>query len=148
MRVTSAEVVHLRAALRTPAGPTGVYNRRRETLLLRLESSDGIVGWGETYAVGGTAGLLRELADRLVGARLDRPPPRPPGLDQVSASFALGAVDIGWHDLRGRVLGVPVHVLLGGAVRERVRAYASGFLYREGEEPGVVSAPSEPGSYV
>lgn len=136
MRVTSAEVVRLRAALRTPAGPAGAYNRQRETLLLRLESSTGAVGWGETYAVGGTAGLLRELAGRLVGARLDRPPPLPPGLDEGIASFALGAIDIGWHDLRGRVLGVPVHILLGGAVRERVRAYASGFLYHEGEAPG------------
>jgi muconate cycloisomerase len=38
------------------------------------------------------------------------------------ASTAIGAIDIAVHDLVGRALGVPVHQLLGGAVRDRVPA--------------------------
>jgi muconate cycloisomerase len=38
------------------------------------------------------------------------------------ASTAIGAIDIAVHDLVGRALGVPVHQLLGGAVRYRVPA--------------------------
>lgn len=132
MRIATVEVVHVRAALSTPAGPAGVFNHHRESLLLKLTGDDGTVGWGETYALPGTAEVLTRLAGTLVGARVDRAWPRPPGLDEVGASLAIGAVDIAWHDLLGRRLGVPVHALLGGARRDRVPVYASGFLYRQG----------------
>ncbi len=42
-----------------------------------------------------------------------------------SASMAISGVDIALHDIVGKALGVPVHVLLGGAVREKIRMYAS-----------------------
>lgn len=42
-----------------------------------------------------------------------------------SASMAISAVDIALHDLVGKALGVPVSTLLGGAVRDRIRMYAS-----------------------
>src|SRR5436190_11776787 len=42
-----------------------------------------------------------------------------------AGAMALSAVDIALHDLKGRLLGVPVHHLLGG-VREAVEIYASG----------------------
>jgi D-galactarolactone cycloisomerase len=132
MRVATAEVIHVRAVLATPAGPAGVFNRHRESLLLKVTADDGTVGWGETYALPGTRQILTSLAEALVGAPLTRAWPRPPGLDEVGASLAISAIDIAWHDLLGRWLGVPVHTLLGGARRTRVPVYASGFLYREG----------------
>ncbi|MEV4136985.1 mandelate racemase/muconate lactonizing enzyme family protein [Dactylosporangium sp. NPDC049742] len=135
MRVTAAEVLHVRAPLTVAAGPAGVFNRHRETLLLKLSTSDGTVGWGETYALPGTRDLLAMLAADLVGAPVTHAWPRRPGLDEVGAALALSAVDIAWHDLLGRTLGVPVHTLLGGARRDRVPAYASGFLYQEGRHP-------------
>jgi D-galactarolactone cycloisomerase len=135
MRVVNAEVIHLRAPMGVTAGPAGAYNSERETLLLRLTAADGTVGWGETYALPGAKEQLAALARGLVDGDLDRGWPRPAGLDEVGASLAMGAVDIGWHDLRGRVLGVPVHTLLGGAVRQRIPAYASGFLYQPGRHP-------------
>jgi D-galactarolactone cycloisomerase len=39
--------------------------------------------------------------------------------------FAVGGMDLALHDLWGKALGVPVHVLYGGALRHRVPAYAS-----------------------
>lgn len=42
-----------------------------------------------------------------------------------SASMAISAVDIALHDVVGKALGVPVSTLLGGAVRDRIRMYAS-----------------------
>lgn len=138
MRVTDAQVLHVRAPLTIPAGPAGVLNRHRESLLLKLTASDGSIGWGETYALPGTRELLTGLATALTGAPLTRAWPRPAGLDETGAALAMGAVDIAWHDLLGRTLGVPVHALLGGARRDRVPAYASGFLYQEGRHPAEV----------
>jgi D-galactarolactone cycloisomerase len=135
MRVVHAEVFHLRAPMGVTAGPAGAYNSHRETLLLRLTASDGSVGWGETYALPGSRAQLEALAAGLVDADLAAAWPRPVGLDEAVASSAMGAIDIAWHDLRGRALGVPVHTLLGGAVRKRIPAYASGFLYQPGRHP-------------
>ena len=42
-----------------------------------------------------------------------------------AALHALSGVDIALWDLAGKVRGQPVHALLGGALRERIRAYAS-----------------------
>jgi L-alanine-DL-glutamate epimerase-like enolase superfamily enzyme len=41
------------------------------------------------------------------------------------ATFAISAIDIALHDLKGKALGVPVYDLLGGKVKPRFRAVAS-----------------------
>jgi L-alanine-DL-glutamate epimerase-like enolase superfamily enzyme len=48
---------------------------------------------------------------------------------------AMSAIDIAVWDLMGKAIGRPVHALLGGALRERVPAYVTGFYYRDGERP-------------
>jgi muconate cycloisomerase len=42
--------------------------------------------------------------------------------DPAIGSTAVGAIDIAVHDLVGRALGIPIHQLLGGAVRDRIPA--------------------------
>ena len=42
---------------------------------------------------------------------------------------ALSAIDAALWDLKGKLLGQPVPILLGGAVRETLRAYANGWCY-------------------
>jgi len=46
---------------------------------------------------------------------------------------AMSGVDIALWDITGKAMGVPIHRLIGGGVRERVRAYASGGHGRVGE---------------
>jgi D-galactarolactone cycloisomerase len=52
---------------------------------------------------------------------------------------ALSAIDTALWDIRGREAGKPVHVLMGGAFRGRVRRYATGLYYR-GAHPGDVAS--------
>jgi D-galactarolactone cycloisomerase len=49
--------------------------------------------------------------------------------------FAVGGLDLALHDVWGKALGVPVHVLYGGAERDRVEAYASLPGYFDDREP-------------
>src|SRR5690606_30513149 len=42
--------------------------------------------------------------------------------------MAVSALDIAMWDALGQITGKPLHALLGGALRDRVRAYASGPL--------------------
>src|SRR5207249_4669911 len=48
---------------------------------------------------------------------------------------AMSAIDIALWDLKGQSINRPVWALLGGALRERVPAYVTGFYYRDGERP-------------
>jgi L-rhamnonate dehydratase len=44
------------------------------------------------------------------------------------ALHAISAIDIALYDLAGKILGLPVHKLLGGAFRDRVPVYASALM--------------------
>jgi len=48
---------------------------------------------------------------------------------------AMSAIDIALWDLMGKAIERPVYALLGGALRQRVPAYATGFYYRDNERP-------------
>ena len=111
----------------------------RSLLFCRLETSDGVVGWGEAItqfpeASRSAAVLLEGVADTLVG--------RDPldhhailtDLNKRSwwysygggiGAFVLSAIDIALWDLRGKILGVPVATLLGGALRSELPVIAS-----------------------
>ena len=116
--------------------------RMRYLTLVRIETSDGAVGWGECIAQWGEAALAakvaidRGLAELVVGrSALD---PRAihrelrrrifwTGHGGVM-SFAISGIDIALWDLAGKLRGVPVSELIGGRIHERFRACASVIL--------------------
>ncbi|URN02910.1 galactonate dehydratase [Actinomadura madurae] len=113
-------------------------------LFCRVETDDGLVGWGEPVVEGRaetTRAAVHELADLLLGAD----PRRVEDLWQTMTkaafyrggpvlSSAVAGLDQALWDILGRSLGVPAHQLLGGAVRDRVRVYG----WIGGDEPGEV----------
>lgn len=121
-------------------GPEGAYGSARGKVsartatIVRLTTSDGVVGWGECFGPPVVmVPLVEELGERLVGRPVDR---IEPFLAQTFQSgyhrtigglhiFALSGVEIAMWDAWGRTLGVSVGRLLGGRARERVIAYAS-----------------------
>lgn len=128
LTIASVEAFPVRAAMTRPRGPSILSYRERASLLVKVTTDDGLVGWGETYLLGGLVSLIRDvLGPLLVG----RDPLQVRRLwRELSAAtfengFAVGAVDLALHDLWGKALGVPVHQLYGGAQRQRVQAYAS-----------------------
>ncbi|MFR9727822.1 galactonate dehydratase [Saccharopolyspora sp. MS10] len=114
-------------------------------LFCRVATDEGIVGWGEPV-VEGRAETVRaavnELSDLLVG----RDPRRVEDLWQLLSkaafyrggpvlSSAVAGLDQALWDILGKSLGVPVHQLLGGAVRDEVRVYA----WIGGDDPSAVA---------
>jgi muconate cycloisomerase len=100
---------------------------------VRLEARNGLVGWGEAACLGGPTWseesaesvaitIERYIAPWLVG----RDVTQIEALRQEMAHrlqgnpFARAAVEMALWDLNGRALGVPVHRLLGGRMRDRV----------------------------
>ncbi len=99
-----------------------------ESLIVRIEASNGIVGWGEASAAPSMTGdtlpgmveaVDKYLAPRLIGQNaLERV--RLFGvmsLAIIGNTAAKAACDIAIHDLVGRHLNVPVVDLLGGKAR-------------------------------
>lgn len=116
---------------------SGTIRRTMDTLMVRVDTDEGITGWGEAFgfatvpvtvpairdviaplAVGRDAadigGLARDLKRRLQNMMRGGP-----------ARFALSALDIALWDIRGQVEGKPVWALLGGRGKTHVPAYAS-----------------------
>ncbi|OON71356.1 galactonate dehydratase [Streptomyces tsukubensis] len=103
-------------------------------LLCRIETDEGIVGWGEPVVEGRAATVrtaVGELAELLIGKDPSRVEDHWQLMTKGSfyrggpvLSSAVAGLDQALWDIAGKSLGVPVHVLLGGAVRDRVRAYS------------------------
>ncbi|MFB6137136.1 MAG: galactonate dehydratase [Halobacteriaceae archaeon] len=102
---------------------------------LRLETADGAVGWGEPV-VEGRAGPVRAAVDELMAeVVLGADPHDIEHLWQrmYRGGFyrggpvllsAIAGIDQALWDLKGTALGAPVHELLGGRARDRIRLYA------------------------
>ncbi len=102
-------------------------------LFLKVETDEGLSGWGEPVLEGHAETLatkIAELSDLLIG--LD--PRRIEDIWQMIyrngcyrggpvLMSALSGIDMALWDIKGRALGVPVHQLLGGPVRDRIRSY-------------------------
>ena len=109
---------------------------------LKIETDEGITGWGEPVLEGRAhtvATAVDELGDYLIG--------KDPALIEdhwtvlYRAGFyrgggvhmsALAGIDQALWDIKGKSLGVPVHALLGGQLRDRIRVYS----WIGGDRPG------------
>jgi len=115
-------------------------------LFVRIETDDGNVGWGEASLEGhgeAVAGALDAARDRLIGQDANRIEDAWQMLYRLGfyrggpvLMSALSGIDQALWDLRGKALGVPVHDLIGGRVRDRVRVYA----WIGGDRPADVAA--------
>lgn len=125
-----------------------------DAAILRIETDDGLVGWGEGKNAAGSAGtyaglvhlLNQEVAPRLIGrdpgdisaiwdmlyngVRHETAAKAGHAMPELSrrglSVAAISAVDIALWDILGKSLGVPVWKLLGGRKADRLPAYASG----------------------
>jgi galactonate dehydratase len=103
-------------------------------LFVRIDTDAGICGWGEPIVEGRAhtvAAAVDELSDYLVGKD-------PRHIEDhwnvlYRGGFyrggpilmsALAGIDQALWDIHGKALGVPVHALLGGPVRDRIRVYS------------------------
>jgi D-galactarolactone cycloisomerase len=142
MRIRDVRAHYLRAELTEPFGWSVYTTPIRQALLVEVLTDDGLVGWGE--AGSGTLPLtgkrfleevLRPLALGLdpfdvnvlwqtAQATFDRA-----GWGGGLAVQALSGLEVALWDLMGKATGRPVCQLLGGRVRDRVQAYATGLYY-------------------
>jgi galactonate dehydratase len=126
----------------------------RPWLLVCVETDSGVTGIGEVPRKRHTPADVERLAEGLVGAdpfeterlfgaggALGAAP------NDVFTTTMTGGLDMACWDIKGKHLDVPVYELLGGSVRDEVRAYANGWdfdartvvdRYHDGEDAASV----------
>jgi D-galactarolactone cycloisomerase len=147
MKIVDVRVHPLRTPLEVPFAFSQGWVRQRSATIVEVITDEGITGWGEAFAQGleppqiAAAVIDAALKPLVLGAD--------PRATEVlwhrmyhatrdygrkgSVTAAISAIDIALWDIAGQAYGVPVHRLLGGAFRERVQAYATGFYRISGQ---------------
>ncbi|MBL8533276.1 MAG: mandelate racemase/muconate lactonizing enzyme family protein [Betaproteobacteria bacterium] len=112
-----------------------------DSLLVRVETDNGIVGWGEAFGynvIPATQAVIEHvLTPMVVGAQADAIEPLMREAEQKLHIFgrggpviyALSGLDIALWDIAGKAAGVPVHRLLGGKAHDTLPCYASLIRY-------------------
>jgi len=101
----------------------------RSAGVVRIDTDEGLVGWGPS-GPGWSKGLAESVKGLLAGqSPLDTWLLRQKLLAGHIPWGVAGALDIALWDLKGKLFDQPVHRLLGGSLRERVPAYATGGYY-------------------
>ena len=110
-----------------------LFNQARG--IVEVETNGDIIGIGE----GGARDTIEQCGQMLIGENpfrieylwqnLYRGMFYPPGREKL---HALGALEMALWDIKGKALGVPVYELLGGATREYIECYATGFAASKG----------------
>jgi glucarate dehydratase len=116
--------------------------------IVRVTTDDGVVGLGESASPADAALLDGELGQHLVGRdaaalrdeldSAERDPVTHRTDGKVLIHKPLAAIEIALWDIAAREAEVPLHALLGGAVRTQV-AFSEYFAYR----PGLEDSPAE-----
>ncbi len=115
------------------------YNSRT-IMILEIKTDEGVSGWGEAF---GPALINKSIIDNIYAPLLKGKDPfdseviwemlynclRDNG-QKGTAIEALSAVDIALWDIKGKVAGKPVYKMMGGAFRDKLKVYATGFYHR------------------
>ncbi|MFJ7073204.1 glucarate dehydratase family protein [Streptomyces sp. NPDC098781] len=144
----------------------GVHQPYTPRLIVEVETADGVVGVGETYGDTKYLELARPFAGKLIGRQVSDLNGLFAFADEVAVdrSRVSGQVDVGGLrgvqttdklrlsvvsgfevaclDALGKALGLPVHALLGGKVRDAVE-YSAYLFYKWAGHPAGVRAEKD-----
>ncbi|MBL6853268.1 MAG: D-galactonate dehydratase family protein [Alphaproteobacteria bacterium] len=106
----------------------------RNFVTLKIETSDGVTGIGDATLNGRELAVASYLADHVIPCLIGRDAHQIEDIWQFLyrgaywrrgpvTMAAIGAVDTALWDIKGKVAGLPLYQLLGGASREGVMAY-------------------------
>jgi muconate cycloisomerase len=130
VHIKSIEPIAVSLPMRKPVIMAGEEVRRADNVLVRIETADGLTGWGEAASApvmtGDTLESIVSAVHYLEQALRGREPADIAGALAAMDGRMYGnhgakaAIEIALFDLAGRAAGMPVHALLGGKTRGRM----------------------------
>ena len=128
------------------------YYNKRTSHLIEIETDEGITGWGECFGAGNIAFANKGIVEKVIQPMvlgmqaLDRDViwhkvynlMRDHGQKGMPLQ-ALSGVDIALWDIAGKVAGLPIYKMIGGAHRKKIEVYGYGMMLRPENVDSLVS---------
>ena len=141
-------IVHvIKSELDIPFAFSQGWVKKRSATLVEIKTDEGLIGWGEAFCQG--------LEPPEISAAVIETALKPLLLNESpldievlwhkmynatrdfgrkgSVISGISAVDIALWDILGKFLNQPIHQLLGGAFRKKIKPYATGFYRIKGQ---------------
>jgi muconate cycloisomerase len=130
MKIKAIEPIAVSLPMKKPVQMAGETVARADNVLIRIESDDGVVGWGEAASAPTMTG--ETVASMMAAAALMAPGLAGRAADDFAGAAAVmdaqlygnsgakAAIEIALHDLVGRAAGRPLYALLGARQRRRM----------------------------
>jgi len=147
IKIIDVTVHIIKSKLDKPFAFSQGWVNERSATLIEIKTNEGIVGWGEAFCQG--------LEPPEISAAVIENALKPILLEQCpldievlwhkmysttrdygrkgSVISAISAVDIALWDIAGKYYNEPIHQLLGGAFRNKIKPYATGFYRLKGK---------------
>ena len=147
IKIIDVTVHVIKSKLDKPFAFSQGWVNERSATLIEIKTNEGIAGWGEAFCQG--------LEPPEISAAVIENALKPILLEQCpldievlwhkmysttrdygrkgSVISAISAVDIALWDIAGKYYNEPIHQLLGGAFRNKIKPYATGFYRLKGE---------------
>jgi L-alanine-DL-glutamate epimerase-like enolase superfamily enzyme len=134
MKITAVESILLAIPFEDHGG---IWHKTFQTLMVRIDTDQGLSGWGEVFTKNGELALKAmfdtHVAPALIGRDATQIGAIKHDLERMHhnfgrvgvMAFCVSAVDLALWDILGQSAGLPLHRLLGGATRAEVPLYAS-----------------------
>jgi L-alanine-DL-glutamate epimerase-like enolase superfamily enzyme len=148
MKITTLESVALAIPFSHGAERAGFEGQdwsKIHMVLLRIETAEGVIGWGDAFGYGCwkavKCAIDQMIAPLVIGREIDDIGRFMKHLAHVLHIFgrngvmqyALSGLDIGLWDIKGKLAGLPLHKLLGSAGRTAIPGYSSLFKYGDSD---------------
>ena len=143
MKITDVRSHVLQYGLPEELGYSQQYYANRTAHLVEVQTDEGITGWGECFGPGNVAIANKAIVESVIRPMVLGDDPldrdviwhrvynllRDHGREGMPMQ-SLSGVDIALWDIAGKVAGMPLHKLIGGAHRTRVKAYGYGMMLK------------------
>lgn len=143
MKITRITSHVLGYDLPEPLGYSQQYYTKRTAHLVEVETDEGVTGWGECFGAGNIALANKGIVEQVIL-------PMVLGMDPLDRDViwhkvynlmrdhgqkgmplqSLSGVDIALWDIAGKVAGLPLHKMIGGAHRDWIEVYGYGMMLR------------------
>jgi D-galactarolactone cycloisomerase len=147
IKITNVDIHVIKSDLDVPFAFSQGWVNKRSATLVEIKTNEGIIGWGEAFSQG--------LEPPEISAAVIETALKPLLLNQSpldievlwhkmynntrdfgrkgSVISGISAIDIALWDILGKYHNQPIHQLLGGAFRTKIKPYATGFYRIKGQ---------------
>jgi len=140
MKITQIKVYNVEVKLKKPLKIAKMLREKSSNSIVKIETDDGIQGYGEaTFApffAGETRDSVKGVVEKFLAPALTGQDPTNifQLVDEMSRTiadnpFAKASVEMALWDIKGKALGVPVYDLCGGFRRKSFAPFSSAAIF-------------------